>query len=115
MNNRNDNSNPINNKISHDILKEIENLFCKDVSANNEYHLASQIIPNNRKRKQRYKNANDSIDPKQYNFSNFNVISSLHSSAKLVVYYCSHRHLLPKIIHKSKKYGSSTSKLFDCV
>ena len=39
--------------------------------------------------------------PKKLMFSNFNVISTLHSSVKLVVYSCSHRHPLPKIFHKS--------------
>ena len=51
INNRNNNSNSINNKISNVILKEIENHFCKNISANNKYNLTNQTIPNNKKRK----------------------------------------------------------------
>ena len=49
INNRNNNSNSSNNKITYSILKENENHFCKDISANNAYNLANQIITNNKK------------------------------------------------------------------
>ena len=66
INNRNNNSNSINNKISNVILKEIENHFCKNISANNKYNLTNQTIPNNKKenKDKDKKNANDYIDPK---------------------------------------------------
>ena len=38
-----------------------------------------------------------------FNFNNFNVISTLSSSVELVLYSCSHRQSLIKIIHKSTK------------
>ena len=43
---RNNKSDSINNKISHNVLKEIGNHFCKDITVNNKYNLTNQPIIN---------------------------------------------------------------------
>ena len=43
---RNNKSDSINNKISYNVLKEIENYFCKDITVNNKYNLTNQPMIN---------------------------------------------------------------------
>ena len=75
----------INNKISCNMLKQIENHSCKDITVNNKYDLDNQPIINPKQRKRRNINENDSTDIKICNFNNFNIISTLLYSIKLVV------------------------------
>ena len=81
----------------------MENNLCKDITVNDKYNLESQPIIYPKRRKQRKINENDSTDTKMFNFNNFNIISTLFPSIKLVVYSCSHMQPFDKITHSSTK------------
>ena len=82
------------------MLKEIDNYCCEDITENNKYNLANIPILNNKKNTQEYKLL---YRYKKNNNTNFNIISTLFFSVKLVVYSCSHKQPLPKRIHKFTK------------
>ena len=67
----------------------------------------------NEKQNKIRRNTNNSIDTKKINNHNFNIISTLLFSVKLVVYSCSHRKPLPKRIHRFTKCIVTISK--DCL
>ena len=92
------------------MLKEIENHFRKDIKENEKYNLINQPVINNKQRKRKKLKVNNSKDQNIFNFNNFHVISILLSSVEFVVYSCSHRHSLIKIIQKSTKSIVTVSK-----
>ena len=92
-------SKPFNNKVNDMMLKEIENYFCEHINGNHKYNLTNVSSYSNKRK--RY--TNNDIKTKTFNNNNFNVISTLFSSVKLVVYNCSHRQSLPKQIHRLTK------------
>ena len=49
-----------------------------------------------RKRKQQKK-----VTDSKYNFTKFNIFSTLFSSVQLTLYNCSHKHPMRKLIHKT--------------
>jgi len=87
------------------MLKEIEIHFCKDIKENEKYNLINQPVIDHKQRKPKRKKVkvNNLKEQHIFNFNNFNVISTLSSSVELVLYSCSHRQSLIKIIHKSTK------------
>ena len=52
-------------------------------------------IPMKKKRKQQKK-----VTDSKYNFTKFNIFSTLFSSVKLTLYNCSHKHPMRKLIYK---------------
>ena len=99
----NNNSNSFNNKVNDIMLKEIENHFCDDITANNKYNLSNISALCNEKKNQTRMKKKSSINTKIINNNNFSIISTLRFSVKLAVYSCSHRQPLPKIIHRFTK------------
>ena len=55
-------SKPINNKISDEILKEIENYFCKDIKENEKYNLINQPVIKYKQRTRKKLKVNNSTD-----------------------------------------------------
>ena len=99
----NNNSNSFNNKVNDIMLKEIENHFCEDITANNKYNLANISSLCNEKINQTRTKKKQLINTKKINNNNFSIISTLMFSVKLAVYSCSHRQPLPKRIHRFTK------------